>query len=95
VAFNIRPFRPPGAPALTVNVYIDDALVGTWTFENVPVGNSEVRVLELSEPVSGETPNVLRLSYSSTLSPEEILGNGDTREIALGVNSIEAQPDGE
>lgn len=95
LAFNIRPFRPPGAPALSVNVYIDDALVDSWTFENVPVGDSEVRVLELSEPVSAEAPNLLRLSYSSTLSPEEILGNGDTREIALGINSIEAQPDGE
>ncbi len=95
LAFHIRPFRPPGAPTLSVNVYVNEILIDSWTFENVPLGTSEVRVLELSEPISPSAPNIVSFTYSSTLSPDDILENGDTRQIAIGINSIEPHLRGE
>lgn len=86
--FEVIPFRPPGSAPLTVTIHLDELYLSDWIFQDIPFGQSEVRELELPDARPMEAASVLTFYYDSTLTPDEVLANGDKRELAIGLVDI-------
>lgn len=82
-------FRPQGSGALLVEVELDGVEIARLSFGNGVTGSFEIQDIILPAPISADQPKILRFSYSSPLSPDAYLANGDQRQIAIGISDIE------
>jgi hypothetical protein len=77
-------FRPEGLGEAHVNVYLNDVFIGNFTAGNEYVINTfKLDSNIISKPFSVITFN------TSTWIPDEVIKNGDTREIGIRFSSIE------
>ena len=77
-------FRPEGPGEASVDVYLNDVLIGNFTAGNDYTTNTfELNSNIVSKPFSVITFN------TTTWIPDEWIGNGDLREIGIKFSSIE------
>jgi hypothetical protein len=81
-------FAPPGTQGLDVTILLDGVQVAVWRFEPGPIGKIEDRTIPLPQPFAAGAQGVLTFQFSHTYSPQETLGGGDTRRLALGLVDI-------